>query len=243
MFNEQTLPGQARADAIAYEAAEARAEFLRKTYLHLAGAMTLFVLLEAVILGTGMGEALMRTFLGTQWSWLIVLVGFMVVSHVANKWAYTAESLSKQYAGLGLFVFAEALVFAPLLYIAVNFFPDQPHLLRDAAIWTLSIFAAITAIVFLTGKDFSFLRGALMLGGLVAIGFIVCSIVFGFTLGLGFSVAMAAFAGASCLYSTSNVMHHYRNTQYVAAALSLFASIALLFWYILRILMALANRD
>jgi FtsH-binding integral membrane protein len=49
---------------------------------------------------------------------------------------------------------------------------------------------------------------------------------------------MVLFAGAAILYSTSNVFLHYRTDQYVAASLSLFASIALLFWYILRILLS-----
>ena len=48
------------------------------------------------------------------------------------------------------------------------------------------------------------------------------------------------FAGAAILYDTSNIMHHYRLDQHVAASLALFASVALLFWYILQLLM---NRD
>jgi FtsH-binding integral membrane protein len=46
---------------------------------------------------------------------------------------------------------------------------------------------------------------------------------------------MVAFAGGAILYDTSNILHRYNTNQHVAAALSLFASVALLFWYILRI--------
>lgn len=244
MFNEQTLQGQGRSDAIAFEAAEARAEFLRKTYLHLAGAIGGFVALIAFFLNSGIAERITGTLLATQWSWLIVLAAFMGASHIANKFAYDATSIGKQYAGLGLYVVAESVIMTPLIYMAATHpaFEGQ-NLLRNAAWWTLGIFGAITAIVFLTGKDFSFLRGAMMLGGIIAAGLIVCSILFGFTLGLGFSIGMAGFAGMACLYSTSNVMHHYRNSQHVAAALALFAAIALLFWYVLRILMQLSRRD
>ena len=52
---------------------------------------------------------------------------------------------------------------------------------------------------------------------------------------------MAVFAGASVLYTTSNVLHEYRIGQHVAASLALFASVALLFWYILRILMSMSR--
>jgi FtsH-binding integral membrane protein len=48
---------------------------------------------------------------------------------------------------------------------------------------------------------------------------------------------MIAFACGYILYDTSNVMLHYRTTQHVAAALALFASVMLLFWYVLRVLL------
>ena len=42
---------------------------------------------------------------------------------------------------------------------------------------------------------------------------------------------------AEILYDTSKIIHSYNPDQHVAAALELFASVALPFWYILRILM------
>ena len=63
------------------------------------------------------------------------------------------------------------------------------------------------------------------------------AMIFGFNLGLFFSFAMVAVACAAILYHTSNVLHRYRTDQHVAAALALFASVALLFWYILQIFM------
>ena len=59
----------------------------------------------------------------------------------------------------------------------------------------------------------------------------------GVSLGLWFSVAMVVLACGIILYNTSNVLHRYNTEQYVAASLTLFASIALLFWYILQIFM------
>ena len=90
----------------------------------------------------------------------------------------------------------------------------------------------------MTRKDFSFLRGMLMWGGVVAMLAIVGGILFGFDLGTWFSVAMIGFAGAAILYDTSNVLHHFPEDRYVGAALQLFASVALMFWYVLRLFMA-----
>jgi uncharacterized protein len=96
--------------------------------------------------------------------------------------------------------------------------------------------------VFITKKDFSFLGGILTIGGFIALGLIVCSAIFGFTLGLIFSVVMVAFAAAAILYDTSKIMHNYATHQYVAASLELFASVALLFWYVLQVVMSLSRR-
>jgi len=111
-----------------------------------------------------------------------------------------------------------------------------------AGILTLLLFAALTAIAFVTKKDFSFLGGILMIGGFVALGVIICSAIFGFQLGLFFSAIMVLFAAGAILYDTSKVMHYYQPGQHVAASLELFASVALLFWYILQIVMSMSRR-
>ena len=145
-----------------------------------------------------------------------------------------------QYAGLALYVIAEAVIFVPLLYIAANF--SSGDVIPKAGIVTLGLFLGITSVVFLTRKDFSFLGPILAIGGFIALGFIFSGIVFGFGLGSIFSFVMVAFAGAAILYNTSNILHQYRTDQHVAASLTLFASVALLFWYILQIFMG-GSRD
>ena len=110
-------------------------------------------------------------------------------------------------------------------------------MIQSAALVTLIGFAALTGVVFVTRKDFSFLGALLKWGGVVALVLIVAGVVFGFQLGTFFSVGMVAFAGAAILYDTSNILHHYPEDRYVAAALGLFASVALMFWYVLRLFM------
>jgi len=229
---------------MSYSAADAipaeRAAFIRKTYLHVAAALAVFALMEAYLVTSGAGLAIAQTMLGGRWSWLIVLGLFMGVSVLANWWANSQTSKGMQYLGLTLYVVAEAIIFLPLLFIAENM-SGGGAMIAQAGIVTLGLFLGLTAVVFLTKKDFSFLGPILAIGSFIALGFILSGIVFGFGLGSIFSFAMVAFAGGAILYQTSNILHQYNTNQHVAASLTLFASIALLFWYILQIF--IGSRD
>jgi FtsH-binding integral membrane protein len=228
-----TFGNQVVADALPEE----RVAFIRKTYLHLAGAIGLFILLEGYLIMSGKAYVLAETMLGTRYSWLIVLVAFMGVSWIADRWANSNSSIPLQYLGLTLFTIAETIIFAPLMFMAVSYSGGGYETLAKAGIVTLGLFLGLTAVVLMTRKDFSFLGPILMIGSFVALGFIASGIIFGFNLGSIFSFAMVAFAGAAILYDTSNILHRYNTNQHVAASLSLFASVALLFWYIIRIFM------
>lgn len=213
--------------------AQTRGTFVSRTYAHLFGAVCAFILIETFLFKTGLAATIARTLLGV--SWLLVLGGFVVVSWLASRTAHMTASKGAQYAALAAYVVAESIIFVPLLYIA-----DQvaPGAITSAAAVTFLAFAALTAVVFLTGKDFSFLRGLLFWGGIIALALIVGGVVFGFQLGTYFSVAMVGLAGAAILYDTSNVLHHYPEDRYIAAALELFASVALMLWYVLRLFMS-----
>jgi uncharacterized protein len=210
-----------------------RGTFVSRTYGHLFGAILSFTLIEVFLFKTGLAETLARGMLGV--SWMLVLGGFVVVSWLASHVAHRALSKPAQYAALAAFVAAEAIIFVPLLYVANN---TAPGVITSAAVVTFFAFAALTIVVFLTRKDFSFLRGILMWGGILALVLIVAGAIFGFNLGTYFSVAMVGLAGASILYDTSNVLHHYPEDRYVGAALQLFASVALMLWYVLRIFLS-----
>lgn len=225
------------ADYVVAEAPSAvRAEFIRKTYGHLGGAILAFMGLEVVLLNIPGLDQFMMSFFGIRYSWLLVLGGFMVVAWLADSWAHSATSRTAQYVGLGLYVVAEALIFVPMLWVADRFFAGE-QIIAKAAFMTLGIFIGLTLLTFVSGKDFSFLRSILALASIIALMTIVAGILFGFSLGLWFSLAMVAFASGCILYQTSQVIYHYHPQQYVAAALGLFASVALLFWYVLRIFM------
>lgn len=216
-----------------------RATFITRTYLHLLGAIAAFVGIEAILIHSAVAEPLIGLMVGTKYSWLVVLGLFVGVSWVADLWAQSATSKFMQYLGLTLYVVAEAVVFLPLLYLASNFYPQA---IPMAAGCTAALVILLTAVVYITRKDFSFLRPIVLFGGLAAMGAIVVGIFAGFTLGPIFTYAMIAFACIAVLYDTSNILHHYRTDQYVSASMALFASVALLFWYILRLFISM-NRN
>ena len=211
--------------------ADERSAFITKTYMNLAAAIFGLVILEIVLFqipGVGQLAELMRS------SWIIVLALFMGVSWIANSWALGTTDIKLQYAGLWLYVVAEALILLPLLYFAYMSYPDAIVL---AAGTTLALFGLLTGVVFFTRHDFSFLRPFLLFAGIAAMGLVMVSLLTSFHPGPMFAYAMVAFACCYILYDTSNIMHHYRTSQHAAAALALFASVALLFWYILQIFM------
>jgi FtsH-binding integral membrane protein len=212
---------------------EARSSFISKTYSHVAGAILLFTVIEIYLFNSGLIVPLTEFLFSI--SWLLVIGGLMLVSWLATHIAHKVESKPLQYLALAGLVLAEAVFFAPLLLIAAMKAPG----IIESAVWiTLLGVGGLTATAFITRKDFSFLRGMLVWGGILALVAIVGAILFGFELGTWFSVAMIGFAGAAVLYDTSNIIHHYPEDKYVGASMALFASIALMFWYILRLFMS-----
>lgn len=218
----------------------ARATFIRRTYTHLFAAVVALVGIEVVLFSVLPVQRMINLVQSiTPMTWLVALVLFMGVSWLARSWAESGTSRTMQYLGLGLYVFAEALLLFPLLIVAVVFVDPQTPIL--AAIVTLAIFGGLTAYVFITGANLNWMGSFLAVGGIAAIAVVFVGMIMGFSLGLWFSVAMVALASGYILYDTSNVLHHYRTDQDVAASLALFASVALLFWYVLRIMMAFSD--
>lgn len=208
--------------------------FYKKTYGHVAGAFLVFLAIEALFLSS---ETIVN--LGIRmtqgWTWLIVLGVFMFATRFAESMVAQTENKTKQYLGFLLYIVAEAFIFVPLLIVGISI--GGTAILMQALYLTLALFIGLSLVVFMTKKDFSFLRSALTIGGVIAMGLIVVGMLFGFNLGLWFSVAMVGLAAGSILYQTSNLIHKYNKDQYVIASLGLFASFMLLLWYILSILL------
>ncbi len=212
---------------------ESRANFLLKTYAHVCAALSGFALVEIALFKLGIADQIVQALSGARYGWLMVLGAFTLVGWMCTTTAHKVRSVPMQYVALVGYVIAEALIFVPLLWYANA---RAPGTIATAAYLSFFGFAGLTAVAFVIRKDFSFLRGILMWGGICAALAIVGSLIFGFELGTWFSAAMIAFAGAAILYKTSAVMLHYPEDRYVAASLELFAAVALLFYYVLMLL-------
>ncbi|TYC10196.1 permease [Bizionia gelidisalsuginis] len=218
-------------------AQDERVAFYKKTYAHVAGGVAVFVLFEYLLLQSETIVAFAMS-LTEGFKWLIMLGGFMFITNYAEGIALRSADKSKQYLAFGVYILAEAFIFIPLIYIAAFQLDSGPEILQQAAIVTLGLFSGLTAVVFVTKKDFSFLKTGLTIGFFIAIGLIVAGTLFGFNLGLWFSVGMCLLAGGAILYQTSNLINKYSTDEYIPASLGLFASLMLLFWYVLQLFMS-----
>ena len=215
-----------------FYAERSRSKFLNRVYFNLLLAIIAFVGIEIFFFSTGIAMQITQA---VQGSWLMIMGAFMVVGWLATRMAHSATNIVTQYMALGGYVVANAIITAPMLVIAASSYPGA---IANASYVTIAGFITLTIVVLITGKDFSFLRSIMVWGGFCALGAIVASIIFGAELGTWFSVLMVAFAGGAILFDTSNVLHHYPEDKAVGASLQLFASVALLFWYVLRLFMS-----
>ncbi|UPS92280.1 MULTISPECIES: Bax inhibitor-1 family protein [unclassified Bizionia] len=214
-----------------------RVAFYKKTYAHVAGGVLVFILFEYLLLQSETIVEFMLSMLD-GYKWLIMLGGFMFVTNYAERMTMKTTDKNTQYLAFALYILAEAFIFVPLIYVAMFYMDSGTEMLNQAAIVTLGLFTGLSAVVLVTKKDFSFIKTGLTIGFFIAIGLILAGTLFGFTLGLWFSVAMCLLAGGSILYQTSNMVNKYTTDDYIPAALGLFASLMLLFWYVLSIFMS-----
>lgn len=215
--------------------AEERGAFVIRVYQHLLLAVGAFVAFETVLFSTGIAEAMYDFLVGASSAWLLILGAFMVVQWMATSAAHDLENEGLQYAGLFGMAAGQALIFAPFLYLVFNDPSNGSTTVVAAAAITAFGFAGLTIVAFVTRKDLSFLRPMLMWGGIAALVLIVAAVLFGLSLGIWFSVAMIALAGGSILYQTQQIMARYPSHAHVGAAVQLFASVMMLFWYVLRL--------
>ena len=215
--------------------ADVRGAFLVRVYQHLLAAVVAFVLFEALLFTTGMAETIYDLVAGSSGAWLLVLGGFMLVNWLATSAAHDVLNPSRQYAGLFGLAGAEALIFAPFLYYVFNVEGGGAVTVGSAAVVTALGFGGLSLVGLVTRKDLSFLRPLLMWAGVMALVLIIAALLFGLELGVWFSLAMIGLAGASILYQTQAILRNYPEAAYVGAAVQLFASVMLLFWYVLRL--------
>jgi FtsH-binding integral membrane protein len=214
---------------------QSRADFIVRVYQHLLVAVGAFIGIEALFFATGLAEAIYDFVASASVAWLLILGLFMGAQWLATMSAHNLADPPKQYLGLFGMAVAEALLFAPFLYYLFNIESGGTATVAAAAVITVAGFAALTAVAFVTRKDLSFMRPMLIWAGVASLVTIGGAILFGFELGIWFSGAMIALAGGSILYQTQTIIRRYPAEAHVGAAVQLFASVMLLFWYVLRL--------
>lgn len=216
-----------------------RVAFIRRTYAHLFGALVVFMGLCYMFMTVEPIRNGLMGFLGANW--IITLVLFLG-AQLLGQWLAHSEAPSHiQYLGLGIYTVAMAVFTTPLLLIASLF--GGADIIPTAAFLTTLIFGALTAYVFISKKDFSFLGTGLMIATLGLLGFAILGAIMGFSMGIAFATIGIIIFSGWILYDTSNVLHHYRTDQHVGAALELFASVVILFRHIVYLLLILSGDD
>jgi len=213
---------------------ETRADFMVKVYQHLVAAIVAFMAFETLLFATGAAEGLFNMVYGSGGVWLLVLGGFMVVNWLATAAAHDLANPGRQYGGLFALAGAEALIFAPFLYYVFNE-GGGTATVASAAVITALGFTGLTVVGLVTRRDLSFMRPLLMWAGVMSLVLIVAAVLFGLDLGVWFTLGMIALAGGAIIYQTQTIMRHYPPEAFVGASIQLFASVMLLFWYVLRL--------
>jgi FtsH-binding integral membrane protein len=222
-----------------------RAAFFRRTYGLVAIGFAAFAALLAIFFvgfdqRSGIAFALFAG-LGTMisslggWSILLVMLAFWGATTLAQSLAFNRASRGSQYAGLGLYVVLEALIFVPLIgYVILSTKGNASTVLVPAGIVTGGMIAGLTALVFMTNLDFSFLKVAIILGSFAALAIVLVAAIAGLSLGAWFSIAMIVLMATVILYQTNEIKNTLETDQHVAAAFILFSSFVTLLFYVIR---------
>ena len=127
------------------------------------------------------------------------------------------------------------VIISPLIALV---YIKNPASILQAGLLTVGIFGGLTAYVFISNKDFSFLRGMLVTGLIVVIlaGLLNILIVGSSALYFATAVATLLLFSGFVLYDTSNIIRRYPTNEYVAGALSLYLDAFNIFLALLRIL-------
>ncbi len=220
--------GSFGAETAAHASVEERMGFIRKVYA-LFFAATLFA-----VGGVGIGfmfPPVMMAVIEHPWLSFFALIG--------GVFGAQAVRLVPGVNLLALFAFTTftGVFISPLIAIYTQL---NPASIWQAGLLTVGIFGGLTAYVFVSKKDFSFMRGMMMTGLIVVVlaGVLNLFIVGSSALSFGISCAALLLFSGFVLYDTSNIIRRYPTNEYVAGALDLYLDAFNIFLALLRILNA-----
>jgi FtsH-binding integral membrane protein len=220
------LGGSLQARTAAEATLQERLGFIRKVY-SLFFAATLFAI-GGVLLGFAY-EPFRMFALEHPWIMLFaVLGGVFGASALRHKPGINLVALFG-------FTTLTGVMISPLLwYVSLT----NPASILQAGVLTVGIFGGLTAYVFISNKDFSFLRGMLVTGLIVVVlaGLLNMLIVGSTALGFATAAASLLLFSGFVLYDTSNIIRRYPTNEYVAGALDLYLDAFNIFLALIRLL-------
>ncbi len=191
------------------------------------------------------GGGLILTAIGTSF-WRAVPPGFLIGLAILNLILYFVLLWNRHTSGLNVvlfygYAFLNGMLIGPLVALAKAI---DPMIVVQALGMTSLGFFAMAGYVMATGKDMSGL-GPFLITGLIVIilAGILNFFVGGTGLGLGISVLSVFIFLGFTAYDMSNIMHKYRNDEYIMATVQLYLDFLNLFVALLRILIIMAGRN
>lgn len=221
--------GSLQARTAAEATLDERMSFVRKVYA-LFFAATLFAI-GGVSLGLAFPEQVVLPIARHPYIAFFVMIGGVFAAQAVRH----VRGLNV----LALFGFTTltGVIISPFMFwVALN----NPASIWQAGLLTVGIFGGLTAYVFITKRDFDFMRGMLTTGLIVIFLAGLLNFFFMSSGALGFAVAAGAlllFSGY-VLYDTSKIIRRYPTNEYIAGALDLYLDAFNIFLALLRILNA-----
>lgn len=175
---------------------------------------------------------------------LLFLVGYFVAFFVTYAVRHTPVLNMVAFFG---FMFLMGLMTTPLLagtLMSKGMAVGMANIITAFGGTTLA-FGGLTAYVFITKKDFSWMGGFLWMALMGLFGFCLLTwilpmvgveLVMPAGLMIGINVFGLLLFSAYTLYDTSMILHHYSEREYVMGALVLALDFIYMFWYLLQLL-------
>ncbi|MEX0449814.1 Bax inhibitor-1/YccA family protein [Spiribacter sp. 221] len=200
---------------------------LRNTYALLA--MTL--LFSAAMAGVAMATS------APPMHWLLVLGGYFGLLFLTTSLRNSVWGLVSVFALTGFMGYT----LGPIISLYLGAFSNGAELVMMALGGTGTIFLGLSAYALTSQRDFSFMRGFIFAGVLVAFAGSIAAILFSIpALSLAVSAAFVVLMSALILYQTSEIIRG-GETNYIMATITLYVTIYNLFLSLLQLLSAFAG--
>ncbi len=220
--------------------------FITLTYINLTCAVALFAVLETLFFKLGDGDVVADYLCSLDApNFKLYMLGFygayIAGIFIANFIQSCSQIRAVKYFSLALHVVLDAAFFVPILAIIQKYWGAA--IIYQAIGLTAALFATLSASVFITRKDFSFMRAGLLFAGTALLGLILLHMLFGLNLGAWFTGATIGLLCMYLLYETSKLIYRENDEDDIDSAIELFATFSTLFIYILDCLVRSESND